>query len=308
MGEKIDYRWYRKNIDQWFFGLDKAVRDALSLYSSQGLPTLNLGNFKRPLVLGSGNAIETGKILFDGTDAVFATESNYEQTLQTYKDLDGAVLISASGEKDAPPIGQALERAGLDRRFLTCNPYATASKFFDKKDVFIFPSLPEPYTYNTSTYLGMILARTREDPKKILRHIDDEVDSILPADLGKRKAFTLLLEKQHNLMLPMLQTKFIELFGRQFGRDVFTRQYAEVHATDVVKTPRELFVSFGYDNEKLGKDRLKVPLPTDCSYGAIMAVGYYFVGKIQAQKKPFFKKNVIDWAKGRGRSPLVKYR
>ena len=106
----------------------------------------------------------------------------------------------------------------------------------------------------------------------------------------------------------MLQTKFIELFGRRFPRDVFTKEYAEMHATDVVSTPGELFVSFGYENKKLGEERLTIPLPKNSDYGTIMAIGYYLIGRIQEQKPPYFKENVVNWAKKRQREPLVKYK
>lgn len=295
-------------IDKWFFNLDKAVINALELFIKEGLPKLDLGNFKRPLVIGSGNAIETGKILFNDVDAVFANESTYEQALKIYKDIDGAVLISASGKKDAPPIAEKLKQIGMKRKLLTCNPNAPATEFFDKKDVFLFPSLPEPYTYNTSTYGGMILAKTKEDPKKILEFIKTKVDKAIPSCIGEHSSYTLLVEKEFNLICPMLQTKFIELFGRRFGRDIFTKQFAEVHATDIVPTPEELFISFGYDNKMLGEERLTIPLPKNADYGAMMLISYYTIGKLQAAKEPFFKENIVSWGKKRGHEPLVKYR
>ncbi len=295
-------------IDKWFFNLDKAVINALELFIKEGLPKLDLGNLKRPLVVGSGNAIETGKILFKDYDAVYANESTYEHALKVYKDIDGAVLISASGKKDAPPIGKKLKSLQMKRKLLTCNPDAPAAEFFDKKDVFVFPSLPEPYTYNTSTYGGMILAKTKEDPKKILEFIKTKVDKSIPECIGEHSSYTLLVEKEFNLICPMLQTKFIELFGRRFGRDVFTRQFAEVHATDIVPTPEELFISFGYDNKMLGEERLTIPLPKNADYGSIFMITYYTIGKIQAAKESFFKDNIVNWAKRKDKEALVKYR
>jgi hypothetical protein len=296
------------DIEKWFINLDKAVINALELFIKEGLPKLNLGNFRRPLVIGSGNAIETGKILFKDFDAVYANESTYVHALEVYKDIDGAILISASGKKDAPPIGEKLKSLGIKRQFITCNPQAPASEFFDKKDIFVFPSIPEPYTYNTSTYGGMILAKTKEDPKKILNFIKKEIDHAVPDCIGEHSSYTLLLEKDFSLICPMLQTKFIELFGRRFGRDVFTREYAEVHATDVVPTPEELFLSFGYENAKLGEDRLKIPLPKNADYGSVMLIAYYVIGKIQAAKESYFKDNLIKWGERKGREPLVKYK
>ena len=306
MKEKVDYEWYRQNIDKWFFNLDKAVIKALELYKEKGLPKIDIKEFKRPLIVGSGNAIETGKILFNEVDAVFANESTYEHELKTKK-VDTAILISASGKKDAPGIGKKLKELKINRRLFTCNKEAPAKKYFEKKDVYTFLSLPEPYTYNTSTYMGMILSKTKEDPKKILKFIKEKVEPKIPKDLGKKSSYTLLVDKQHSLITPMLETKFIELFARRFGRDVFTKQYAEKHATDVVKTPKELFISIGYENKKLGENKLTIPLPKNADYASMMAVGYYLCGKIQQQKPQLFKQHLVNWAEKKEKTPLVKY-
>ena len=55
--------------------LDECVINALNLFIDEGLSKLHLGNFKRPLVLGSGNAAATGRILFEGVDAVEADDA-----------------------------------------------------------------------------------------------------------------------------------------------------------------------------------------------------------------------------------------
>ena len=61
--------------------LDKVVIDALNLFKKSKLPKLNL-KYKRPLVLGSGNAAVTGRIIFADKDAIFADEGNYKQKLK----------------------------------------------------------------------------------------------------------------------------------------------------------------------------------------------------------------------------------
>ena len=81
----------------------------------------------------------------------------------------------------------------------------------------------------------------------------------------------------------MLNVKFIELFGRNIARDVETFEYLMKHATTVVPSD-ELFISFGEKNETWGdpKNRLFIPLPEGCKYGAMMAIGYTVISKIQA--------------------------
>src|SRR3989344_1638876 len=147
--------------------LDQAFLNALKLFQEQRLPTLKLPSFKRLLVVGSGNAAVTGKILFQGTDAVFADESTYLQKLNVVKSIDGAVIISASGGKHAPIIAKELQKRKKKVILLTTNINAPAREYVD--EMIVFPKQSEPYTYNTSTYLGMILSKTKENPKIILK-------------------------------------------------------------------------------------------------------------------------------------------
>ena len=146
--------------------LDVVTLGALELFASEDLPELNLGNYKRPLVLGSGNAAVTGKILFENTDAVLADESTYAGKLDNISGIDGAVLLSASGSKHAITISQDLKKRGIETRLLTNNIDAPAKEFIDEDKFFVFPKNREPYTYNTSTYMGMILGKTKEDSSK----------------------------------------------------------------------------------------------------------------------------------------------
>ncbi len=93
-----------------FPDLDECVLNALDLFERNGLPQLSLGEYKRPLVVGSGNAAVTGRILFNDKDAVFADESTYSRKLEAVNGIDGAILISASGGKHAPGIAKNLNQ------------------------------------------------------------------------------------------------------------------------------------------------------------------------------------------------------
>jgi len=76
----------------------------------------------------------------------------------------------------------------------------------------------------------------------------------------------------------------------------------------------ELFIAFGRENTTLGKERLNIPLPPNPTYPAIMAVGYYVIGRIQAQKPPWFRESLESFAKrasevfGQKIEPIVKYK
>jgi len=275
--------------------LDVCVTNALELFvdPKTKFPQVGFDRFTRPLVVGSGNAAATGRIVFADKDAVFADESTYLDKLQAISTIDGVVLFSASGGKHAPIIAKTVKQKGLHVMLFTCNPSSSAGPDVDES--YVFPSRPEPYTYNTSTYMSMILTKEAKDPHKeagrILDHIKKAVDPALARfdkSLAGFDAFFLLVPEQFDLIRVMLTTKFVELFARRIARDVFTREQAK-HATTVVEADKELFIAFGRENTFWGKDKLNIPLPDNPGYAAIMAVGYYVIGKIQAAKPAWFK-------------------
>ncbi len=282
--------------------LDQCVLNTLDLFMNPKtkFPRPNLAQFRRPLVVGSGNAIATGRIIFDTKDAVFADEGTYQGKLRAIDALDGVVLFSASGGKHAPLIAREVKARGRKIILFTCNPSSLAQN--DVDEVHVFPSRPEPYTYNTSTYMGMLMScllhQPRAEARKIREHLRKVVDPTLRKwgqRLGDYHAFYLLVPEEFELVRIMLATKFVELFGRRIARDVFTWEQSK-HATTVVETPKELFLAFGRENTVLGRERLTIPLPKNPTYPALMAVGYYVIGKLQAQKPAWFKQSIASFA------------
>ncbi|OIO31591.1 MAG: hypothetical protein COZ49_02970 [Candidatus Yonathbacteria bacterium CG_4_10_14_3_um_filter_47_65] len=275
--------------------LDVVVLGALELFEKEPLPKLNMNLYKRPLVVGSGNAEATGRIIFDDTDAVFASESNFESKLKHIPDIDGVVLISASGGKHAPIIAKRANELGKRVTLVTNNSDAPAKEFVKNESVFVFPKNREPYTYNTSTYMGMILGKTQEDPKSIQQFIQERIGALSFPDFSRYNKYFLIVPTRFFGIIRMLEVKFIELFGREIARDVETSEYMK-HAVTVVPS-NELFVSFGEENIMWGDPgrRLHIPLPENADYGAMMAIGYYVIGQIQKKHPPYFKKNIVAY-------------
>ena len=272
--------------------LDVCVLGALELFMNSKIPKIDLP-YKKPLVVGSGNAEATGRIIFEDKDAVFASESNFENKLKSIKNIDGVVLVSASGGKHAPLIAKISKRYNKHITLLTTNQNASALEYLDKKhkyDLFVFPKQREPYTYNTSTYMGMILGKTRENPKQIYNFIKNKIDKMSFPKLSNYNKFYLIIPVEFSGIIRMLNIKFIELFGRKIAREVETEEYIK-HATTVVPS-KELFISFGEKNDKFGKSRLNIPLPKNSDYATMMAISYYVIGKIQKSHPPYFKKNI----------------
>ena len=273
--------------------LDECVINALELFMREGLPKLSLGNYKRPLVVGSGNAAVTGRIILKNADAVFADEGTYEEKLLTVKGIDGAILISASGGKHAPIMAKELKKRRIEARLLTNNPDAPAKKQVDK--TFVFPKNAEPYTYNTSTYLSMIMASTGENPKKILDYIE-KLKQKIPKDLRQYEAYYIIVPTELDSIREMFLTKFDELFGPIISGRVFTPEQTK-HAKTVVGSNKELFIGLGYENKEFGKRKLNITLPNWVKEGAAIAIGYYLIGHIQKQNPPYFKKNIVAYTK-----------
>ncbi|MBI4159984.1 hypothetical protein HY504_02360 [Candidatus Wolfebacteria bacterium] len=276
--------------------LDVAVLGALELFQKEKLPAIDLSMYKRPLVVGSGNAEATGRIIFEDTDAIFASESNFRNKLEYIPDIDGVVLISASGGKHAPIIAEYAGKAGKDVVLITNNSAAPAKEFVAGDKVFLFPRNREPYTYNTSTYMGMILGATREDPGEIQKFIENRIAALPFPDFGEFDKYFLIVPPRFSGIIRMLEVKFIELFGRKIARDVETSEYMK-HAVTVVPSD-ELFISFGEENEMWGEPdrRLNIPLPENADYAAMMAIGYYLIAQIQKRHQPYFKENIVVYA------------
>ncbi len=282
--------------------LDVCVLAALELFSTTKVPPMSLP-YKYPLIVGSGNAIATGRIIFADTFAVFADESSYEEKLKKIKVIDGVVLISASGSKHAPLIAKASKQYGKKVTLITNTPNSPAAQELSLKNAdreFVFPKNREPYTYNTSTYLGMLLSHTGEDPAHIMHFIKTKIDTLPLPDFSTITKYFFLVPERFVGIIGLLNVKFIELFGRNIARDIETFEYLP-HATTVVPSG-ELFVAFGHGVDAgmsplITSKQVVIPLPKDAGYAAMMTIGYYIIGKIQQSQPPWFARNIVPYMK-----------
>jgi alkanesulfonate monooxygenase SsuD/methylene tetrahydromethanopterin reductase-like flavin-dependent oxidoreductase (luciferase family) len=73
-------------------------------------------------------------------------------------------------------------------------------------------------------------------------------------------------------------------------------------------------VSFGEENTLFGKEgnRITIPLPLNADFAAMMAIGYFFIGHMQAQLFPYYKNRIEAYVKetsemfGTTISPIVE--
>jgi len=269
--------------------LDQVVLDTLDFFAKNPPPRFDLSTYQLPFVVGSGNALNAGKIMFSGRAAIFADESDFRSTIESFapavkqKLITQAVIISASGEKDSVWEVELAKKHGLQTTLLTCKPDSTAAKLADT--VLTFRSIAEPYTYNTSTYLGMILATTNEDPAAIKAMV---TGLQLPKGFEAYESYAFVVPDQFITITPMITIKGEELFGPKLGVRAYSHGHAR-HAKFVHPWEKELVISFG-ENKFFGdpNHRFDIALPAKASFATAVALAYYICGKIQSVHPPYF--------------------
>lgn len=223
--------------------LDQIVLATIEKYlKTENLPSIDLSQFQLPLVVGSGNGYITGKILFRNTPAFFASESEVEEKLEKIPSIREVIVVSASGEKHAPIILDAARKMNKKTYLISSSENSTGKD--TANTTVVFPKITEPYTYNTSTYFGYLYGAESGLGLEKLRGFLGDFERILSTtDWSQYTSFCIVLPNQFVLFREMLETKFIELFGRKVARDVFSYEQMR-HATTVVQDERELFICF----------------------------------------------------------------
>lgn len=282
--------------------LDQNVLDALDFFATTPPPSFDIASFTLPFVVGSGNAYNTGLILFSEKAAIFADESNFKNMIASFADvikkgsMTQALIISASGGKDSAWEIELAKQYGLTTSLMTANGNSDAAKIADK--VYVYQSIDEPYTYNVSTYMGMILSATRENPTAI----KDYIASVkFPENFAKYEAYTFVVPDKYMHICPMLDIKKSELFGSKLSLRAFPQGHAR-HAKFVIRDKGELVISIGSKNEFFGDpgSRWDIFPPDTIDFAGIMALTYFIVGKIQIAKPQYYKENIENYVSDYG--------
>lgn len=276
--------------------LSQIVLETINLYSQKNsLPKLDLTQFRIPLVVGSGNGYYTGRILFRDIGAYYANEAEVEKKLENIPSITDVVVVSASGEKHAPIILEAAKKHGKKTFLISSSEDSTGREIADAS--IVMPKIREPYTYNTSTYFGYMLAETPDlDLIGLKDFLENTIDEMLETtDFSQFSSFFVVIPDQFVLLREMFEVKFIELFGRKVARDVFSYEQMK-HATTVVQDEKELFICFGNDvGVTYGANQINLTIFHDTSYAAMMLVGYYVIGKIQEALPQYFDESIDDY-------------
>lgn len=274
--------------------LDEIVLRTMDFFANNPPPTFNPSDYKLPFVIGSGNAYNTGVIIFSNQAAIFADESNLKTLLPAFEDaiksklITQAVVLSASGRKDSVWEIELAKKYGLHTTLITTKAESAAAQIADK--VYAFKSIDEPYTYNTSTYMGMILGATHEN----IADIKKAVESLkFPENFDSYESYSFVLPDTFAPICPMLDIKRHELFGPKVSLRAFPQGHAR-HAKFVVRDKSELVISLNEKNEFFGdpESRWDIFLPENGTFAMVMAVTYFIVGKMQRAKPQYFKENI----------------
>ena len=282
--------------------LDTTVLEALDFFVKTPPPSLDISSYSLPFVVGSGNAINTGKILFSGKAAIFADESNFRAIAAAYRPviekglITDAVIISASGEKDSVWELELAKEMKLTTTLLTCTPNSTGAGLADR--VYAYKSIADPYTYNTSTYLGMVLSATgekAEDIKTFIKGIS------LPPGFSDYQTYTFVLPDAYLNVGPMVEIKGDELFGPHVMVRAFPQGHAR-HAKFVHPWEKELVITIGSENKYFGDPahRWDIPLADNASFGTVIALTYYLCGQIQKIKPDYFMRHIEQFCNDYG--------
>ena len=285
--------------------LDDCVLWALELFSQSDIKQWDFTQYKKPLIAGSGNAIVTAQIIFSDMDALFCDETNIDSCLK--KDIDSVIIVSASGEKHAPIFAQKAKKLWLPAILMTCSENSSAESIVWKNSTIVTQKNREPYTYNTSTYLGWVLAKTGESAKEILEYIENIVDPCLEKiDFSQYNAYLCVTPDEFAGVNQLMRVKFIELFGRKIARDVFSYEHLK-HAITVIPEEKELAIHFWeWEFDFIG-DRFQVPLPKKAGLGTMMAISYYVIGKIQKSHPNYFQDNIWSYIQRANNSGFSKW-
>lgn len=251
-----------------------------------------------PFVIGSGNAYNIAKALFNNHAAIFANESNFNKLIKNYQGLISkkiikeALIISASGEKDSIWEIKLAKEKKLKTILFTCHKDSRAAKIADQ--VIVFKKIAEPYTYNVSTYLGMILAKEMIRAKEIKSFLKKLK---FPSNFYEYQAFSFVLPDELGALAPMIEIKRDELFGPRLSLRAFSQGQAR-HAKFVVPWKKELVISLGKNNHfGLKENRWEITSGKNNSFSLAMAICYYIIGKIQESKPAYFKNNINNYCK-----------
>lgn len=293
-------KYLEKNFDKNNLpSLKEVVIWALELFREKKPEKIEFKNFKKRAIIWSWNAILAWKILFQNPENIFATENDYEKILEINW-IDWITILSASWWKHSSIMAKFFKDKWYEIELITCTENSKTAWIIWDENCIVTPKNPEPYTYNTSTYLWWILWVTWENPDEILEFLQDFEEWIWDFDFTKFNWFLFILPSAFWLASWMIDTKFLELFWRKISRDVKTFEESK-HACTVVNSETELLVKFWteeiLDNSEIyfKWEELEIQIPEKFWYAWILFLWYFLVWIIQEKNPDYFWENIWNY-------------
>lgn len=255
--------------------LDYFVLKTLENLEKWSYPDFEIKKDDRNVFMGSGSAACVGKILADKFGGIGLNASEYEIFFKNSvsRDFASINIVNASGGKDGLKMAEFLTKLGFEPNLITCNKDPPAKKFIRQKNIFVFPTLNDPPTYNVSTYSSMIYWASKENVKEIKKAIGKLQ---VPA-LRKYNYIFFLASDKYSAIAEMASRKVAEtLEGIGSNCDGFTNG-----SHGMLRQPNKNRLIFCLNQDFEGENVYKLDMD---SYLGLMMATYYIIGKNQNER------------------------
>ncbi len=280
--------------------LEEQKIETLDYYALQALenlpkweyPKLEIQKTGRNVFVGSGNADNAGRILAQNFGGAAFSVVDYQKFFDNCPEKDlNIYIINASGGKDGVKMAQWLTQNGWQPKLITSNPEPPAGKFLRLEDIFAFPAIKEPPTYNVSTYAAMLYGILKED----ISGAADRIKNLQVPDLRKYKFVFFLCEDKYGVIGRVAKRKVAETLAG-LGADGGGYSNA-AHGMLLQPNSDRLVVCLNCDYEGQG-DSWR--FDTDSYVEAMLSI-HYIIGKNQnEQDSQNILRNYFENAKKQG--------
>jgi len=170
-------------------------------------PEIKIKRSSRNIFVGAGDADNTGRILAQNFGGAGFSVVDYKRFFENDPERDHEIyIVNASGAKDGIKMAQWLTENGYQPKLITSNPEPPAGKFLKPEDVFVFPAIIEPPTYNVSTYAAMLYGVLKEN----ITGLSEKLAGLKAPDLRKYKFVFFLTDDKYEIVGRIAKRKIAE--------------------------------------------------------------------------------------------------
>ncbi len=187
--------------------LDYYAQKTLDGLSGWTYPALALEKTSRNVFMGSGDAANTAKILAQNFGGIGLTVVNFRSFFENNPEKNlNVYIVNASGGKDGVVMAEWLVGHGWQPKLITSNPEPPAGKFLKPDNIYVFPAIVEPPTYNVSTYAAMLYGILKED----IGGLKETLETLKIPNLRTYKYVFFLASDKYEIVAKMASRKVAE--------------------------------------------------------------------------------------------------